>query len=318
MQQCIASILAQKYGDFDLVVLENASTDGTLEWLRTVDDHRLSVCTSDVLLPIEKNWARAHAMPKNQFMTFISHDDILDPNYLEVMNAQVRRDPNAGLYFAHFRYIDGGGKKIRSCRPIEERETATDYMSKLFSHMRDTYGTGYLYRSKDYDSVGGMPAWNGLLFADDALWMSLMKRSWNSTAREECFAVRVHKESSGHKANWRTWVEGMRNYHKFLIGLAKEDTTFSDALAKHAPKYFFDWANSLYRRLVEQANKSKQPIDPTDILVLEEIIKKTAPEFLPKLGSSPCDTRRRILKRFALTRWLYQWYRHLRYGETMD
>jgi glycosyltransferase involved in cell wall biosynthesis len=318
VQECVASILAQKYGEFDLVVLENASTDGTLDWLRTVDDHRLTVCRSDVLLPIEKNWGRAQAMPKNQFMTFISHDDILDPNYLMVMNALVRRDPDAGLYFAHFRYIDGVGKKIRSCRAIEERETVTDYMSQLFSHKRDTYGTGYLYRSKDYDSVGGMPAWNGLLFADDALWMSLMKGSWNATAREECFAVRVHKESSGQKASWRIWVEGMRNYHKFLTRLAKEDSTFSDELAKHAPKYFFDWANSLYRRLVEQANKSKQPIDPSDILVLEEIIKKTAPEFLPKLGSSPSDTRRRILKRFALTRWLYQWYRHLRYGETTD
>jgi glycosyltransferase involved in cell wall biosynthesis len=318
VRECIASILGQKYGDFALVVLENASTDGTLEWLRTVDDHRLTIRTSDVLLPIERNWERAQAMPKNQFMTFISHDDILDPNYLMVMNALVRRDPDAGLYFAHFRYIDGGGKKNRSCRPIKERETVTDYMSQLFTHKRDTYGTGYLYRSKDYESVGGMPAWNGLLFADDALWMSLMKRSWNATAREECFAVRVHKESCGHKANWRTWVEGMQNYHKFLQGLAKEDSTFSDALAKHAPKYFFGWANSFYSKLAEQANKSKRPIDPSDILVIEEIIKITAPEFLQQLGVSPNDTRRRILKHFAVTRWLYKWYRHLRYSENLD
>jgi glycosyltransferase involved in cell wall biosynthesis len=318
VRECIASILAQKYGDFALVVLENASTDGTLEWLRTVGDHRLTVCTSGLLLPIEKNWGRALTMPKNEFMTFIGHDDILDPNYLEVMNALVRRDPDAGLYFAHFRYIDGGGKKIRSCRPIAERETVTNYMSQLFANKRDTYGTGYLYRSKDYDSVGGMPAWNGLLFADDALWMSLMKRSWNAPAREECFTVRVHKESCGHKANWRTWVEGMQNYHKFLQGLAKEDSTFSDALAKHAPKYFFGWANGFYIGLMEQANKSGRPIATGDILALKKIINEIAPEFLPQLGFLPIDTRRRIIKHFALTRWLYKWYRRFRYGEKMD
>ena len=318
LRECIASILEQKYGDFALVVLENASTDGTVEWLSTVDDDRLTVRPSPAFLPVEENWGRALTMPKNEFMTFIGHDDTLDPNYLEVMNALVKREPGAGLYFAHFRQIDGKGKKIRSCRPIAEQESVTDYMSGLFSYQRDTYGTGYLYRSKDYDSVGGIPAWNGLLFADDALWMSLMKGSWNATAREECFAVRIHSGSYGQSADWHNWVEGMRNYHEFLKALAKEDSTFSDALAKHAPKYFFDWANSLYRRLVEQANKSELTIDPGDILVFEEIINITAPEFLPQLGFSPHDTRRRIIKHFALTRWLYKWYRHLRYGENMN
>lgn len=317
MKQCIASILSQRTKNFDLVILENASTDGTREWVQSLSDPRIILLSSEKLLPIHENWRRALPMPKNEFMTFIGHDDIFDPNYLEIMDALVRRDPDAGLYFAHFRYIDGGGKKIRSCRPIAAHETVTDYMSQLFTNKRDTYGTGYLYRSKNYDLVGGMPAWNGLLFADDALWMSLMKRSWNATAREECFAVRVHKESCGHKANWRTWVEGMRNYHEFLTGLAKEDSTFSDALAKHAPKYFFDWTNGLYMRLMEQANKSGRPIVPGDILALKKILNEIAPEYLPHLGFLPIDTRRRIIKHFALTRWLYKWYRHLRYSENV-
>jgi hypothetical protein len=233
------------------------------------------------------------------------------------MERLIAREPNAKLYFAHFRYIDAEGSKIRSCRPIASCETATDYMSGLFSHKRDTYGTGYLYRSKDYDSVGGMPNWNHLLFADDALWISLMKGSWNATAREECFAVRVHSGSYGQKADWQYWVEGMRTYHNFLKGLANEDSTFRAALTRHAPKYFFGWVNNFYIKLVEQAEKSGRPIDPSDVLALKKILKETAPEFLPRLGFARGDTRRRILKHFAFTRWLYQWYRHLRYDENM-
>ena len=252
-------------------------------------------------------------------MTFIGHDDILDPNYLEVMDALVRRDPTAGLYFAHFRYIDGGGKKIRSCRPIAERETVTEYMSQLFTHKRDTYGTGYLYRSKDYDSVGGIPAWNGLLFADDALWMSLMKGSWNATAREECFAVRVHKESSGHKVEWRDWVAGMRPYHEFLQALATHDSAFRVALAEHSPGYFLWYANIFYTRLSEQADKSGESIAPSDILVLKQIITEVAPGALPAFkGHLPQGTRRKIINHFAIMRWLYSWYRHLRYDESMN
>jgi hypothetical protein len=258
------------------------------------------------------------AIQKREFMVWVGADDLLDDNYLEVMENLIAREPNAKLYFAHFRYIDADGNKNRSCRPIKERESTTDYMSGLFSHKRDTYGTGYLYRSKDYDLVGGMPKWNHLLFADDALWMSLMKGSWNATAREECFAVRVHSGSYGQKADWHNWVEGMRTYHKFLTGLAKEDSTFRAALARHAPKYFFGWVNNFYIKLVEQAEKSGRPIDPSDVLALKKILKETAPEFKSNLGFTRGDTRRRILKHFAFTRWLYQWYRHLRYGENMD
>jgi len=318
VKQCIASILSQRIKNFELVILENASTDGTREWVQSLSDPRIILLSSDKLLPIHENWARAMAIQKREFMVWVGADDLLDDNYLEVMERLIAREPNAKLYFSHFRYIDEVGNKVRSCRPIAGRETLTDYMSGLFSHKRDTYGTGYLYRSKDYDSVGGMPRWNHLLFADDALWMTLMKGSWNATAREECFAVRVHSGSYGHKASWLEWVEGMRTYHKFLTGLARGDRAFSAALAKHAPKYFFSWANAFYRRIEQQAQERKKPIDPSDILVIEQILKITAPKFLPHLGFSPNDTRRRILKHFKFTRWLYQWYRHLRYGENMD
>ena len=318
MQECVASILAQQYSDFELVVLENASTDGTLDWLKKIDDDRLTVCPSNVFLPIEKNWGRALAMPKNKFMTFIGCDDILDPTYLEIMDDLVRRDPDAGLYFAHFRYIDREGKKIRSCRSIRARETVTDYMTGLFRHNRDTYGTGYLYRSKDYDSVGGIPKWDGLLFADDALWMSLMKRSWNATTHEECFAVRDDAKSCGQCASWQTWLAGMRNYHKFLHEIAVHDAAFCAALKQHAPGYFLSWANLFYMRLVEQANKRRRPIDPCDILMIKEIINEIAPECLPSFkGYLPKDKRRRIINRYAASRWLYQWYRHIRYDESM-
>jgi glycosyltransferase involved in cell wall biosynthesis len=318
VKQCIASILSQRKKNFELVILENASTDGTREWVQSLSDPRIILLASDKLLPIHENWARAMAVPKREFMVWVGADDLLDDNYLEVMEKLIAREPNAKLYFAHFRYIDANGNKIRSCRSIAERETVTDYMKGLFSHQRDTYGTGYLYRSKDYDLVGGMPKWDHLLFADDVLWMSLMKGSWNATERKECFAVRVHSKSYGHLADWRDWIEGMRKYHKFLTGLAEEDSTFKAALAEHAPKYFFGWTQNFYSRLAEQAKKSETPIDPSDLLMIKEIMKITAPEFLPQLGVLPNNTRRRILKRFALTRWLYKWYRHLRYGESMD
>ena len=86
LKRCVESVLAQTLPDFDLVILENDSTDGSREWLATMRDPRVSVLPSERLLPIEENWGRALALPKNEFMTIFGHDDLMDPGYLAVMD----------------------------------------------------------------------------------------------------------------------------------------------------------------------------------------------------------------------------------------
>ena len=43
---CVDSILAQTYTDFNFIVLDNCSTDGTLEWLLSLNDSRIKVIPS--------------------------------------------------------------------------------------------------------------------------------------------------------------------------------------------------------------------------------------------------------------------------------
>ena len=57
-------------------------------------------------LTIEENWHRVVTIPKNEFITLIGHDDILDPHYLSVMDKLIARHPKASLYQTHFRKID--------------------------------------------------------------------------------------------------------------------------------------------------------------------------------------------------------------------
>ena len=47
-------------------------------------------------------------------------------------------------------------------------------MQARFSGKRDVFGTGYVMRSQAYDAIGGIPKFNKLSFADDALWLMLI------------------------------------------------------------------------------------------------------------------------------------------------
>jgi glycosyltransferase involved in cell wall biosynthesis len=316
VKQCIASIFGQRFGDFGVVVLENASTDGTREWLESLSDPRLTISPSEQLLPIERNWGRALLHPKNEYMTFFGHDDLLDPDYLGVMDGLVHKAPTAGLYFAHFRYIDREGGVIRSCRRLPPKETAAEYAAALFSRKRDTYGSGYMYRSSRYEQVGGMPDWDHLLFADDTLWMTLMMGSWKATAPEECFAVRVHPGSYGHRAGCAAWAEAMDRYTTFLQCTGIRDSEFAAALSKHAPSYFLEFCNVLYSRDLLDACGRNRRFDPEIATSLCRVLRKIAPQKLDEFkgGRRSRFARRVLLNRFGATRWLYYRYRLARYG----
>src|SRR5687767_9960125 len=86
VKECVNSILSQSYTDFHLLVLDNHSEDGTLEWIRSVPDTRVKLFPSERVLTIEENWGRVTGISKNEFITLIGHDDILNRDYLATMD----------------------------------------------------------------------------------------------------------------------------------------------------------------------------------------------------------------------------------------
>ena len=98
VKECVKSILSQTLNDFDLIVLDNCSTDGTLQWIQSLNDVRIKTYPSERSLSIEENWGRIKEISNNEFITLIGHDDILDVSYLEIMDRLILQHPNASLY----------------------------------------------------------------------------------------------------------------------------------------------------------------------------------------------------------------------------
>ena len=182
IKECVNSILSQTLNDFNLVVLENCSTDGTAEWIGSLNDKRIVVIPSDRPLSMAENWARATSIPRNEFMTLIRADDILYPKYLAVIDALLKKHPTASLYQTHFRFINSAGKVTRDCQPVKEVETATNFLESICYSRTSIMGTGFMMRSADYDAVGGIPMYPNLLFADFELWLELTRISYKATA----------------------------------------------------------------------------------------------------------------------------------------
>jgi hypothetical protein len=270
LKECVRSILAQTHVDFEVVALDNASSDGSDEWLRGCRDPRLSIVRTDEPLTIEQNWARISGIVgSHEYMTVTGHDDTFDPCFLSVIMELIERNPKAALYQTHFRLIDGAGRKIRSCLPIPAIERADDFLVARFASRRDSFGTGYVFRCADYLRVGGIPLYPKLLFADDALWTSLMGGSFKVADPRECFSYRVHVGSTSHSPGWQSLLDAMEGYVGFLARTAVLDATVAAALRRKLPdyaSYLFRWAyfasatSSIERREVAKRIDSLLPL----------------------------------------------------------
>ena len=86
VKECVDSILKQSYTDFNVFILDNNSDDGTLQWLQTIKDSRITIIPSSVSLSMEANWGRIKELPKHEYMTIIGHDDLFHEHYLQEMN----------------------------------------------------------------------------------------------------------------------------------------------------------------------------------------------------------------------------------------
>jgi len=257
VMECVNSILAQTLNDFNLTVLDNCSTDGTLQWITALNDERIIIHPSSKPLSIEENWGRVKTIPKNQYMTLIGHDDLLKPDYLKAVNELIGKSPDATLYQTHFEYINSKGKIIRGCKAMNEIENGPEFLQSILQNKIDIVGTGFMMRSKDYDEMGGIPtSYPNLLFADFELWLNLTIKNYIATSSDEGFFFRLHQSTTSVSSDEK-YQKAFEKFIFYLETLKQKGTGYQKAIAENADKFIMHYCKSLSHRIL-RTPKSKR------------------------------------------------------------
>jgi len=117
VEAAIQSVLRQTLGDFELVIVDNGSTDQSPEILRRVSDPRVRVFRNPRNLGSAAASNRAVRESRAALIARMDADDIALPHRLEKQFAAFAAEPKLALLGTQVRHFESGGLLLRSMAP---------------------------------------------------------------------------------------------------------------------------------------------------------------------------------------------------------
>lgn len=119
IEDTVRSILGQSFGDFELVVADHASTDGTWERLQAfAHDPRVRLLQTLPGGGPRANWQRASDAATGEYLKLVCGDDLIDPTCLEEQVAVLDAYQSVTLVSSLRRLIDPRGRVVIRARGL--------------------------------------------------------------------------------------------------------------------------------------------------------------------------------------------------------
>lgn len=115
LSEAMESLLGQTFTDFELIISDNASTDGTAEICRhyAAIDERVSYHRNPVNIGGSRNSEVTMRLARGEFFRLAAYDDLCAPTHLERLVEYLDAHPDADLCHTSVIEIDADGKEIR-------------------------------------------------------------------------------------------------------------------------------------------------------------------------------------------------------------
>lgn len=123
LKTSLESALAQDYLDYQVLVLDNASDDDTEAVVRSFADSRITYVRNETNIGIFGNWQRTVELNTSPYLSILSDDDVLLPNFIHESVLALDNHPDTGLSAGLAEFININGATLHV--------TGTEFSDKL-------------------------------------------------------------------------------------------------------------------------------------------------------------------------------------------
>jgi glycosyltransferase involved in cell wall biosynthesis len=156
LEKSIDSVLNQTYQDFELIIIDDASTDNTQKILKKyAKNPKIKILKNEKNLGLNKTAIEAIKLAKGEYVIRVDADDYLDENALMIMVDVLERHPEIGMVYPDFFFVNEGGEILDYYRKMKIGEEV---------ELLDLPAMGgcTMIRKSCYKAIGG--------YRDDVRW----------------------------------------------------------------------------------------------------------------------------------------------------
>ena len=186
-RESIESVIAQTYQNWELLILDDCSTDRTqeiaLEYVGK--DRRISYYRNEENLRLPRNLNRGFSLAKGAYLTWTSDDNLYYPQAIQKM-VDTLKNEHTNFVYASCDVIDENGAIV------EEIAVTQESPKRLLG--TDSVGACFLYTREVYETIGDYDP-DMVLVEDYDYWLRINAKFKSSTISEKMYGYRRHGES---------------------------------------------------------------------------------------------------------------------------
>ena len=175
--KAIESVLSQSFADYELIVMDDGSTDGSFEVaLKVIEGHENCHIFRQANKGVSSARNNAVALSQGEYLCFLDADDWWEPTFLEEMDRFVSDFPDAGIYGTNYTIVNETRHKTRVASIGVDDGFEKGYINYCLTYSKTMYmpltSTSVAIPRRVFDEMKGFP--QGIKLGEDfLLWIRI-------------------------------------------------------------------------------------------------------------------------------------------------
>lgn len=256
IQEAIQSVLNQTYQDWEMIIVDDCSTDNSVDVIKSFKDDRIKLFVNEKNLGLKETVKRGIEKATGEWIVFLESDDILTPDNIEKKVTIAKKHPEVNLIFNDCEFfgdnytVHNFSIALRKTRILLRKKVYPQNMFYNFylSNKIFTF-SAVMARKKDLLKITFNPPIDSLL--DWWLWVQMAYLGKFYYISEPLTKWRLHTDSYIYKSNhnspiqlqMKIYFEMFKRYKNYLILIFipwAQLIWYLQQIKKNAKKLIFD------------------------------------------------------------------------------